>query len=140
MRLAEETPRSGGQPRAEPAMYSPRALFLTALCLLLLFTLASAKGHAQGLGQWARVVQGKVVDSDDKPQPNAVVYLQNAKTQEIKTYITTEDGSYRFGQLSTDMDYQVWAKYQKDKSKTKSISSFDSKKQFIFILKLEPSK
>jgi hypothetical protein len=140
MRLAEEIPCSGGQPCAEPAMYSPRAFFLTALCLLLLFALASARSHAQGLGQWARVVQGKVVDSDDKPQPNAVVYLQNDKTQEIKTYITTEDGSYRFGQLSTDMDYQVWAKYQKEKSKTKSISSFDSKKQFTFILKLEPSK
>ncbi len=140
MRLPEEVPCSGVQPCAESGTDFPRAFFLTALCLLVLFVFPVAKSHAQGLGQWARVIQGKVVDSDDKPQPNAVVYLQNEKTQEIKTYITAADGSYRFGQLSTDMDYQVWAKYQKGKSKTRTISSFDSKKQFTFILKLEPSK
>ena len=140
MRLLKGAPLSGRRPRMEPATDFRRAFFPAALCLLVLFALPLARIHAQGLGQWARVVQGKVIDADDKPQPNAIVYLQNQKTQEVKTYITTADGSYRFGQLSTDMDYQVWAKYQKAKSKTKSISSFDSKKQFTFILKLEPSK
>ena len=138
MRL--QTSSRCGQPSIEPATNFRQRFSLTALCLLVLFAFPLAKIHAQGLGQWARVVQGKVVDSDEKPRPDAIVYLQNQKTQEIKTYITTADGSYRFGQLSTDLDYEVWAKYQGQKSKTKSISSFDSKKQFTFILKLEPSK
>ena len=116
------------------------AFFIACLGLLAVFVSPPAKVEAQGLGQWVRVVQGKVVDTNNKPQPNAIVYLQNQKTQEIKTYITPADGTYRFGQLSTDADYEIWAKSQNEKSKTRSISSFDSKKQFIFILKLEPSK
>jgi Carboxypeptidase regulatory-like domain len=95
---------------------------------------------ARGIGQATRSVQGRVLDSQDKPQPNAVVYLQNEKSLEVKTYIATADGSYRFGQLGPDVDYQLWAKYQGLKSKTRSISSFDSKKQFNFDLKLEPAK
>src|ERR1700756_2326883 len=54
--------------------------------------------RAQGIGQGMRSVQGRVLDSQDKPQPNAVVYLQNEKSLEVKTYITIGDGSYRFGQ------------------------------------------
>ena len=84
--------------------------------------------------------EGRVIDAQEKPQADAVVYLQNQKSLEVRTYITTEDGSYRFGQLGSDVDYQLWAKFQSSKSKTRSISSFDSKKQFNFDLKLEPSK
>ena len=68
------------------------------------------------------------------------MYLQDQKTLEVKTYITDADGKFRFGQLSSDVDYQLWAKYQNRKSKTKSISSFDSKTQFDFDLKVETGK
>ena len=84
-----------------------------------------------------RVVQGTVVNSDGQPQPNAVVYLQDQKTLEVRTFITEADGHYRFGQLASDVDYQLWAEYKGHKSKTRAISSFDSKKQFNFDLKIE---
>ena len=84
-----------------------------------------------------RVVQGIVLNSDGQPQANAVVYLQDQKSLEVRTFITEADGHYRFGQLSSDVDYQLWAEYKGHKSKTRAISSFDSKKQFNFDLKIE---
>ncbi|AXC09558.1 hypothetical protein ACPOL_0173 [Acidisarcina polymorpha] len=83
-----------------------------------------------------KVVQGKVVGSNDEVQPGAIVYLKNSKTNDIKSFISTQDGSYRFGQLSPDVDYEVWAEYQGKKSSTKTVSSFDSKKLLIYSLKL----
>jgi Carboxypeptidase regulatory-like domain len=111
------------------------------LLLLLVACLAIPRqSFAQSLGQAARVVQGMVQNGSDQPQPNAVVYLQDQKSLEVRTYITEADGHYRFGQLSSEVDYQLWAEYKGHKSKTKSISSFDSKKQFNFDLKIDTSK
>jgi hypothetical protein len=111
------------------------------LLLLLLACAASGpQGFAQNIGQSVRVVQGTVRDSNDQPQANAVVYLQDQKSLEVRTYITEADGHYRFGQLSSEVDYQLWAEYKGHKSKTRSISSFDSKKEFTFDLKIDTSK
>jgi hypothetical protein len=106
------------------------------LLLLLLVWSAVAPGRAQS----GRSVQGLVQSTNDQAQPNAVVYLQDQKSLEVKTYITEADGHYRFGQLSSDVDYQLWAEYKGHKSKTRSISSFDSKKQLNFDLKIDTSK
>jgi hypothetical protein len=110
--------------------------------LLLLLACAASwpQGLAQNIGQAVRVVQGIVRDSSDQPQANAVVYLQDQKSLEVRTYITQADGRYRFGQLSSEVDYQLWAEYKGHKSKTRSISSFDSKKEFTFDLKIDTSK
>ena len=111
------------------------------LLLLLLACAASCRtGFAQNMGQAVRVVQGMVQDSSDQLQANAVVYLQDQKSLEVRTYITEADGHYRFGQLSSEVDYQLWAEYKGHKSKTRSISSFDSKKQFNFDLKIDTAK
>ena len=56
----------------------------------------------KSLAQSARVVQGVVRSTNDQPQPNAVVYLQDQKSLEVKTYITEADGHYRFGQNTKD--------------------------------------
>jgi hypothetical protein len=115
-----------------------RCLWL--LLLLLACTASWPQGFAQNIGQAVRVVQGTVRDSSDQPQANAVVYLQDQKSLEVRTFITEADGHYRFGQLSSDVDYQLWAEYKGHKSKTRSISSFDSKKQFTFDLKIDTAK
>ena len=105
--------------------------------LLLACAAIQPVSSAQGLEQSVRVVQGMVQNSDGQPLANAVVYLQDQKSLEVRTFITEADGHYRFGQLSSDVDYQLWAEYKGRKSKTKAISSFDSKKQFNFDLKIE---
>jgi hypothetical protein len=84
-----------------------------------------------------RVVQGKVEQASGSLAQGAIVYIKNAKTLEVRTYISTADGSYRFGQLNPDANYTVWAEYQGKKSKEKTISSFDTKKIFNILLKIE---
>jgi hypothetical protein len=108
------------------------------LLLLLACVVTLPPSFAQS--QWVRVVQGMVQGSGDQAQANAVVYLQDQKSLEVRTYITEADGHYRFGQLSSEVDYQLWAEYKGHKSRTKSISSFDSKKQLNFDLKIDTSK
>ena len=84
-----------------------------------------------------RVVQGKVELSSGDMAKGAIVYIKNGKTLEVRTYISTADGSYRFGQLNPDADYTVWAEYQGKKSKERTISSFDTKKVFNIPLKID---
>jgi hypothetical protein len=128
-----EVPHAGRQAR--------HAAFLAlVLCLSVVFAVSPRKASAQMYGLTQRTVQGRALDANGQAQSNAVVYLQNVKTGEIRSYITLADGSYRFGQLSSDVDYRIWAKLQNAKSKARTISSFDSKKLFIFDLKLEPQK
>jgi hypothetical protein len=83
-----------------------------------------------------RVVQGKVELASGGMAKGAIVYIKNAKTLEVRTYISTADGSYRFGQLRSDADYSVWAEYQGKKSKERTVSSFDTKKVFTILLKV----
>jgi hypothetical protein len=107
------------------------------LLLLLTFAAAGPLSFSQNLAQSMRVVQGLVRNGDSQPQENAVVYLQDQKSLQVRTYITQTDGRYRFGQLSSDVDYQLWAEYKGHKSKVRAISSFDSKKELNFDLKID---
>jgi hypothetical protein len=109
------------------------------ILILLLLTCAAAGplSFSQSLAQSMRVVQGLVLNADGQPQLNAVVYLQDQKSMQVRTYITEADGRYRFGQMSSDVDYQLWAEYKGHKSKTRAISSFDSKKELNFDLKID---
>jgi hypothetical protein len=125
-----------------PALYcwQQHKYFFHGLIVLLLalpFLGLTARATAQ-TGQ--KVVEGKVVGSSNQPQTGAIVYLKNTKTDDIKSFISSPDGSYRFGQLSPDVDYQIWAEYQGRKSNTKTISSFDSKKLLDYQLKVDTGK
>jgi uncharacterized protein YxeA len=74
-----------------------------------------------------RTLTGLVLDKSDKPVPNAVVYLKNTKTLAMKTYITQADGSYRFPELSRNVDYEVYTEKDGKKSKVKTLSQFDDR-------------
>jgi hypothetical protein len=52
----------------------------------------------------------------------------------LKTFICDEAGHFHFGHLSQNTDYELWADSKGVKSNTKSISSFDSKSSYYFVL------
>jgi hypothetical protein len=84
----------------------------------------------------SRALVGRVMSSQDEPVPKAIVYLKNTKNLLIKTYIADPDGSYRFSALAVNVDYEVYAEHQGLRSDTKTLSSFDSRKQASITLKL----
>ncbi|WP_124848199.1 carboxypeptidase-like regulatory domain-containing protein [Acidipila sp. EB88] len=102
------------------------ALLLCSFVMAGLFVSAIATPSASAQVQ-AKVLEGKVLDAGTAPLPGGIVYLQDQKTNVVKTFIATADGSYRFGQLPADTDYKIWAEYKGEKSKAKLISSFDTK-------------
>lgn len=101
----------------------------------LLIVLVTAAVFAQSSAP--KSLQGKVLGSGDAPLSGAIVYLQDSKTNTIRSFISTSDGSYRFGQLASDTDYQVWAQYKGVKSATRTISSYDSRKQVTIDLHIK---
>ena len=87
--------------------------------------------------QTDRVVQGKVLDKSDAAVKGATVFLKDGHTLAVKSYIASDDGSFRFGQLAQNTDYQLWAESDGKKSTVKSISSFDTRNQININLKIE---
>ena len=106
-------------------------------CALLL-TLSAASSAAPDKKDKAvgRLLFGKVLDPQDNPLPDAVVYVTNTRTRAVKTYIVGPDGTYRFPALSTAVDYEVYAQYKGHKSDTKSVSQFDDRSQVYLDLKV----
>ncbi|TCK72673.1 carboxypeptidase-like regulatory domain-containing protein [Acidipila rosea] len=107
------------------------AVVMLLLAVFLLPGMAGAQGGAM------KSVEGRVVNNDETPVADAIVYIQDSKTNNIRSFISTKDGSFRFGQLSTDADYHVWAEYKGKKSDTKVISSFSSKLKNVIELKIK---
>ena len=88
----------------------------------------------------SRTLTGTVIDKGDKPVAEAVVYLKNTKSLAIKTYISQNDGTYRFPELSRNADYEVFAQKNGDKSKTKTLSQFDDREKPNINLQIEAGK
>lgn len=119
-------------------MISKRALNQASLAVLALFLVASAAYAAPDKKdqQKGRLLLGKVLDQQDNPVSDSVVYLTNMRTHAVKTYIVGQDGTYRFPGL-TSADYEVFAQYKSRKSDTKSVSQFDERSQVYIDLKID---
>jgi len=72
-----------------------------------------------------------------RPVPAGVVFLKNMRTNTIRSYISDETGNYRFSGLDPNADYELHAEKDGAKSQTRSISSYDSRKDIILNLKLD---
>ena len=112
--------------------------FKNAPALAAAFFVLLAGAAAQNLK--FKALDGKVLGNGDVPLPGAIVYLQDSRDNSIRTFIATQDGSYRFGQIAPDLDYTVWAKYKDAKSSTKTVSAYDSRKQLTIDLHIKTDK
>ena len=95
----------------------------------------SGVAHAQNLGQ--RNVGGLVIDANSAPVQGATVFLKNTKTKSIRSYTSSSNGSFRFAQVNMTDDYDLWAEKEGKKSPTKTVSSWDARKDFETELKLK---
>ena len=111
-----------------------------ALAAVLLLSASATFAQKKKSAETTRRVQGTVTVADDSPINGAVVQLKNTKTLQIRSFITKEDGMYHFYDLSPDIDYELKADYQGASSSTKTLSSFDSRRQTVLNLKLNPKK
>jgi hypothetical protein len=89
----------------------------------------------QNTGQ--RTVSGTVLNASNEPVPGATVFLKNEKTKAIRSYASTADGHFHFAQIDMADDYDLWTEKDGRKSAVKTVSSWDTRKEFISELKLK---
>ena len=87
-----------------------------------------------------RSVIGVVTTADDKPAVGAVVQLTDTKTKQVRSFYTQDKGDYYFHGLSPDIDYELTATFQGASSNTRTLTVFDSRKEAVRNLKLNPKK
>jgi hypothetical protein len=110
-------------------------LCLTAASLSSSQTKAQKKAEAQ-----LRTLHGSVLDKAENPVPSSVVYLRNLKTQAVKTYIADDAGRYRFSGLDPNVDYEIHAETADATSPTRTISSYDTRRDLEVTMKLTRKK
>ena len=116
-----------------------KTIRVVAFMLLLVGVAAMASpGFAKDKNESGKLLSGKVIDQQDAPLANAVVYLSNPRTRApIKTYIVGADGTYRFPALSPNVDYEVYAQFNGKRSDTKTVSQFDNRAQVNINLRID---
>lgn len=87
-----------------------------------------------------KTVRGLVTDKSESPIASSVVFLKNTRSNAIRSYISDDAGNYRFSGLDPNIDYEIHAEKDGAKSPTRTISSFDSKKEIVLNLKIDKKK
>ena len=108
----------------------------------VLLSLLAAVGGAQDKKREAqlRTVRGVVADKSDSPLSASVVFLKNVRTKSVRSSYTDDSGNYRFSGLDPNADYELHAEKEGAKSPTRTVSSFDSRKDIVLNLKIEKKK
>jgi len=109
---------------------------------LAVFLISAPAGIAQSKKKdpVTRSVSGVVTTPDGKVVVGAVVYLTDTKTKQVRSFYTQEHGDYYFHGLSPDVDYELAATFQGASSNTRKLSVFDTRKEPVVDLKLNPKK
>ena len=109
---------------------------VAAIALLATVATAQDKKHEAQL----RTVRGVVTDKSDNPLNGGVVFLKNMRTNSVRSSYTDDSGSYRFSGLDPNADYELHAEKDNEKSTTRTVSSFDSRKDIVLNLKIDKKK
>ncbi len=119
-------------------MNKPQRIF----CLLAALLVFAAMARAQDKKREAqlRTVKGIVFDKSENPVSGSVVFLKNTRTNSVRSSYTDDSGSYRFSGLDPNADYEVHAEKDGEKSTTRTVSSFDSRKEIDLNLKIDRKK
>lgn len=115
------------------------ALLILAVFLAVLPSAAQTKDEKKAEAQ-LRIVHGLIEDKEENPIPSSVVYLLNVKTQAVKTSFADDKGQYRFSGLDPNVDYEIHAERDDLTSSTRTISSFDSRRDIEVNLKVTKKK
>jgi len=110
--------------------------------LALILAVFAGVGIAQDKKHEAqlRTVRGVVSDKSDSPLSGSVVFLKNVRTNSVRSSYTDDTGSYRFSGLDPNADYELHAEKEGTKSATRTVSSFDSRKDIVLNLKIDKKK
>jgi hypothetical protein len=118
-------------------MKNARILLASLLVLTLLAALPSLAKDKDKDNTPGRLLTGKVVDKQENPLVNAVVYVTDTRTRAVKTYIVGTDGTYRFPALAANVDYEIYAQLEGKTSDTKRMSQFDDRKTVNIVLRID---
>jgi hypothetical protein len=110
--------------------------------LFVLLFIVQWMAFAQGSKKEAqlRSVRGMVSDKEEKPIQNAVVFLKNSRTNTVISHFSDDQGNYRFTGLDPNVDYQVYAESDGQKSASREVSPLDSRKEITLNLKVDKKK
>jgi hypothetical protein len=112
--------------------------------ILALLMLVASGAFVQSQGKQKppqlRSVHGQVVDKDENPISNAVIYLENMSTKSVQSHISEDSGDYNFSGLDPNVDYQIYAEQGDMISSTHTISSFDSRMDVNLEIKVDHPK
>ena len=114
------------------------------LLLLAVAAMAPAAAHAQLRGlkrkkkvDPTRTVKGQVTDEHEEGI-RAIVQIKNTRTLEVKSFHTNNAGEFYFHGLDLNVDYELKALAEGKQSRTRTVSSFDSRTELIYNFKLKP--
>lgn len=111
---------------------------------VVLSTLAAGVLCAVLLG-WAqqdskRTVLGQVLDENDKAVASAIVHLKKVGNDDQWSVVTDKEGRYQFNDVDMKVDHQVYAEQGDRRSRTRTISQFDTRTRVVINLQLPPPK
>ena len=115
-------------------------LRLICLCATLLALCSACFAQDNKKESQLRTVHGVTMDKSESPIGSAIVFLKNTRSNTIRSSISDEQGNYRFSGLDPNIDYEIHAEKDASQSQTRTISSFDSKKDINVNLKLDRKK
>jgi hypothetical protein len=118
-------------------MRSPWKMLAGVLALLCAAGLLAQEEKKKKGEPATRIVQGLVLNADEKGVSGAVVQLKDMRTLQIRSFISQENGGYHFSELKLDNDYQLKADFSGASSGWKTLSVFDTRKEPVMNLKLD---